>query len=368
MRWPGKGPNILQRLVPLWKPSPEIQVPGTITQATIRADISLPAIQVSAYFTGPRRTDIALNLPAIQVSGHIISGAAIHGALKLPAIKVAGNIYSFASRFDLKLPALQLSMSAKSGSAIKADIGLPAIQTAITFGAVAPAINRITGALSLPALKTSISMVSGGVVSANLNLPAIGLTATFSQLSRLIFALGIPAIVPHIEIVSVQWITSSGAPARRGFTMNLSHFGVTEYNNYSFNSFADYHQSGVYIGASEEGIFILDGDDDNGAEIQAYIQTGTEDLFTGIMKRLREGWVITRGGPLAVDLVLDEGRLPLVTRNMEGVREVIQEGRVKFPRGLKNRFFSMIIRNLGGADFSLDSFRIFCDEIQRKKR
>jgi hypothetical protein len=368
MRWPGKGPNILQRLVSLWKPSPEIQVPGTITQAVIRADISIPAIQVSAYFTGPRRTDIALNLPAIQVSGHIISGAVIHGALKLPAIKVAGNIYSFASRFDLKLPALQLSMSAKSGSAIKADISLPAIQTAITFGAVVPVNNVLTGALSLPALKASISMVSGSAISATLNLPVIGLSATFSQFSRLIFALGIPAIVPHIEIVSFQIATASGAPVRKAFVMNLSHFGITEYNNYLFNSLCDYHQSGIYIGASEEGIFVLDGEDDNGVKIDSVIQSGSEDLWADVIKRLREGFVTMRGGPLRFKIIRDEGRLDPVILDLLSVQNVIHEERVKFPRGLKNRFDSFALENIDGSDFSLESFRIFCDQIAHRKR
>jgi hypothetical protein len=150
--------------------------------------------------------------------------------------------------------------------------------------------------------------------------------------------------------------------------MNLLHFGVTEYNSYPFNSFCDYHGTGIYIGASEEGIFLLDGDDDNGVKINAAIQTMTEDLWAKVMKRLREGFAVKRGGPLAVQLILDEGRLNPVTRDLLSVRDVMQEERVKFPHGLKNRFFSTIIKNLGGSDFDLDSLRIFCDEISRRKR
>lgn len=150
--------------------------------------------------------------------------------------------------------------------------------------------------------------------------------------------------------------------------MNLSHFGVTEYSNFSFNSFCDYHESGLYLGASEDGIFLLDGDDDDGIGIHAAIQSGTEDLFEGYVKRMREGFISKRGGPLGIDIILDEGRLSPITREMESATDEIHEERFKVPRGLKNRFASFIIRNLGGNKIDLDSFRVLLDEVKRKVR
>jgi hypothetical protein len=95
---------------------------------------------------------------------------------------------------------------------------------------------------------------------------------------------------------------------------------------------------------------------------------GTEDLWDKVMKRLREAFANIRGGPLEVQLILDEGRLPPVVRNMQSLMDVIHEERVKFPRGLKNRFFSLIIKNFGGSDFDLGSFRVMVDPITHRKR
>jgi hypothetical protein len=180
----------------------------------------------------------------------------------------------------------------------------------------------------------------------------------------LAFVLDIPFIDPWLEIRGLR----AFVPFRKGFALNLSHFGVTEYENYPFNSFCDYHLSGVYLGASEDGIFLLDGEDDAGVKINSVVQGGTEDLWKQIVRRLREGWVVKRGGPISIQLILDEGKMDPITRIMNTNGNFSGEERVKFPRGLKNRFVSFVIRNLGGADFSLESLRIFCDEIKRRQR
>jgi hypothetical protein len=224
--------------------------------------------------------------------------------------------------------------------------------------------NEINAALGITALQLSGAIISGGVLSGAIEIPALTLSATIGHQNRLIFALDIPFIDPWLEIRGMP----AFVPIRKGFAMNLSTFGVTEYSEYPFNSFADYHLGGVYVGASENGIFLLDGDDDNGVKIQAAIQTGTEDLWKDVIKRLREGFAVIRGGPLRLEIVLDEGRLEPVIRDLLSVRDVIHEERIKFPRGLKNRFVSFIWRNLGGSDFDLESFRAMVDPIVHKKR
>ena len=224
--------------------------------------------------------------------------------------------------------------------------------------------NEINAALGITALQLSGAIISGGVLSGAIEIPALTLSATIGHQNRLIFALDIPFIDPWLEIRGMP----AFVPIRKGFAMNLSTFGVTEYSEYPFNSFCDYHGAGIYIGASEGGIFLLDGNDDNGVKINSVIHTGTEDLWSKMIRRLREGFVTIRGGEIALDIILDEGRLNPVTRNLVSLSDVMHEERFKIPRGLKNRFVSFIIRNSGGADFDFESLRIFCDEIQRRKR
>ena len=301
---------------------PAVQVDLDISQPLLSFDLTIPAIAVNLIITEPGILRSEIKLPAIQVSGNILTGGVFAADLTFPAIQVDGLL----------------------------------------------AWNALRGAICGPAVKVTGAMVTGGVISGDVDIPAIRLLAKFAHYNSLAFDLDIPAIATNLLISGVQAITVQGAPLRRGFVMNLSHFGVTEYNNFPFNSFCDYHGTGTYIGASEEGIFLLDGDDDNGVGIEAVIQTGTEDLWDKVMKRLREGWAVKRGGPISVQLILDEGRLPPVTRPLETVRGVSGEERAKFPRGLKNRFVSFVIRNSGGNDFSLESFRAMVDPITHRKR
>ena len=237
---------------------------------------------------------------------------------------------------------------------------MPAVELSLR---IAPR-NEIDAALKIPALQLFGAVISGGILSGALEIPALTLSATLGHQNQLVFALDIPFIDPWLEIR----VLPAFVPIRKGFAMNLSHFGVTEYENYPFNSFCDYRGTGIYIGASEEGIFLLDGEDDNGVKINAAIQMGTEDLWKDVIKKLREGFTVIRGGPLRLEIVLDEGRLDPVIRDLLSVRNVIHEERIKFPRGLKNRFVSFIWRNLGGADFDMESFRVMVDPIIHRKR
>lgn len=266
--------------------------------------------------------------------------------------------------FPLEIPALEVSGSFKSGGKLSASLTVPAMELSLQ---IAPR-NEINAALGITALRLSGAIISGGVISGAIEIPPLGLILTLGHQSRLAFALDIPSIDPWLEIRVTPALAPSMSPFRKGFVMNLSTFGVTEYSNYPFNSFCDYHLSGVYVGASENGIFLLDGDDDDGVKINAVIHTGTEDLWSRVIRRLREGFITMRGGEIDIEIILDEGRLDPVTRNLVSVRDVMHEERFKIPRGLKNRFASFIFRNSGGADFDLESLRIFCDEIQRRQR
>lgn len=302
----------------------------------------------------------ALEIPAVEIDLDI-RGSVLTVELDIPAIELSASIsQGEVLNFPLEVPALELSAAIKSGEKLSASLPMPAMELSLR---IAPR-NEIDAALRIPALQLAGSLISGGVLSAAIEIPALILSATLAHQNNLVFDLDIPFIDPWLEIR----VLPAFVPIRKGFVVNLNHFGATEYENYPFNSFCDYHGMGVFIGASEQGIFLLDGDDDAGVRINSAIMTGTEDLWKDVMKRLREGFVSMRGGEISIQLVLDEGRLDPVVRDLMSLNHTIHEERFKTPRGLKNRFFSVIIKNRGGSDFDLESLRVFCDEIQSRKR
>jgi len=302
----------------------------------------------------------ALEIPAVEIDLDICQST-LSVELDIPAIELSASISQGAVlNLPLEVPVLEVSTAIKSGEKLSASLHVPAVELSLR---IAPR-NEINATLRIPALGLSGSLISGGVLSGAIEIPPLGLVLTLGHQNQLAFALDIPFIDPWLEIRGLP----AFVPIRKGFAMNLSHFGVTEYENYPLNSFCDYRGTGIYIGASEEGVFLLDGDDDNGVKINAAIQMGTEDLWKDVIKRLREGFTVIRGGPLRLQIVLDEGRCDPVIRDLLSVRNVIHEERVKFPHGLKNRFVSFIWRNLGGTDFDMESFRVMVDPITHRKR
>ena len=302
----------------------------------------------------------ALEIPAVEIDLDICESI-LSVDLDIPAIELSASISQGAVlNLPLEVPALEVSAAIKSGEKLSASLLVPAVALSLTISAR----NEINAAIGIPALRLSGSLMSGQVLSGAIEIPPLGLVLTLGHQNQLVFALDIPFIDPWLEIR----VMPAFVPFRKGFAVNLSHFGVTEYDNYPFNSFCDYHGMGIYIGASEQGIFLLDGDDDNGVKINAAIQMGTEDLWKDYIKRLREGFVVIRGGPLQLQIVLDEGRLDPVIRNLESVVNTMHEERIRFPHGLKNRFVSFIWRNLGGGDFDFESFRAMVDPITHRKR
>lgn len=299
-----------------------------------------------------------IGLPPIQTELDVESGN-FSAALKLPVIELNASIVGGgALNFALALPTIRLAAALSSGGGLSASLRLPAIALSLVIAPQAV----INGALQLPAIELAGSIITGGVFSAAIKIPVIVLAATVDQQAELSLALSLPLKL-WLDAVVIP-----PTPIRKGFVMNLSHFGVTEYENYPFNSLCDYHGTGLYIGASEKGIFLLDGEDDAGIGIDAVIATGTEDLWAVVVKRLREGWVTMRGGPMVLEIVLDQGRLPSIFLDSQTFQDIMHEERIKLPRGLKNRFDSFIWHNIDGSDFDLESFRVMVDLIARKKR
>jgi len=151
----------------------------------------------------------------------------------------------------------------------------------------------------------------------------------------------------------------------KGVAMNASHFAVSEYKDFPFNSFAYFN--GQYLGANADGIFTLGGGKDNGKDIDAQIELPPIDFGEGFIKRAREAWLTYRAdGQLVLVLRLDEHETWESALELVGNKS--HEERAKIARGIKNRFIGFGIRNQAGCDFDLESLRVLVDPIQRRGR
>ncbi|MBF0345274.1 MAG: hypothetical protein HQL06_13725 [Nitrospirae bacterium] len=161
------------------------------------------------------------------------------------------------------------------------------------------------------------------------------------------------------------------------WVLNLKNRALTQYEGYVFNSLATLNS--ITLGASVEGIFVLDGLTDNGAPIECSFETLTSDygaqelknisdLYVTLMSQPAKGGVEPASGadasPIRVSVVTDDGftrtydvMSPVYqgsTRSASGVN-CAYTARISLSRGIAGRYWSVIVENQEGAFISVVS-------------
>jgi hypothetical protein len=154
------------------------------------------------------------------------------------------------------------------------------------------------------------------------------------------------------------------------WVLNTESKGLSRYTNYPFNSFA--RIGGRYFGVASDGVHRLEGDDDNGEDIAAFIRTGLEAFGTRRLKRIPEAFIgYTSDGTLVLKAIIvdEEGnksaaiyRLP--TRGAANKRA----NRFKLGRGLESVDWAFELHNADGSDFELGNIEFRPANMTRRTR
>lgn len=135
-----------------------------------------------------------------------------------------------------------------------------------------------------------------------------------------------------------------------GVSMNTKTNAASIYKSYPFNSFIKL--SGKNYGANSIGLYLLEGNTDDGEHIYADIKLGSMD-FTGDRKALlHECWISLRSdGSLILSTISDDNKERLYTMSSTG--DILKDKRVRLARGVNSRYWEFRLRNINGADFEL---------------
>ena len=168
-----------------------------------------------------------------------------------------------------------------------------------------------------------------------------------------------PAVGQTARVLQFFQRVMSGSTAVTGpvvFSMNIGRQALTTYENYAFNSFAKYN--GKFLGASDAGVFILTGADDDGTAINAVFRTGMTDFDTSYQKRASRLYLGYRAdGDVTTRVITDEtdvhGYLLHATSNAG-----LHGAHVPVGKGIKARYWQFELQNVAGSDFELDSLEV----------
>lgn len=147
--------------------------------------------------------------------------------------------------------------------------------------------------------------------------------------------------------------------------VNLRNVAVSQYGNFDFNSFAMI--GGKLYGASDDGLFLLEGDDDDGVAIPALLELVKTDFGSSHQKRLRKGFVgYETAGELSLTTLNDDGNSRTVTLPTTRTAMEQQGSRLPVTREGKGRYWTLRIENVLGCDFSLDHIEVTEYTLNRK--
>ena len=146
------------------------------------------------------------------------------------------------------------------------------------------------------------------------------------------------------------------APGVKGVTLNTVNMSITEYLDYPFNSFA--MLNGKMLGANINGLYILEGDDDDSTAISAVLRTVLHDFGDSVLKRLRACYVGIKfaGGMIAKPVGEDEIAGP--SSALGSLSSGYKIRRAKFGRGPKSTYWGVEISNKDGEDFTIDTIEL----------
>jgi len=123
------------------------------------------------------------------------------------------------------------------------------------------------------------------------------------------------------------------------------------------------------LGATTTGIFVLSGAKDNGTNISAHFKTGSMDFGDTFKKFLRQIWLSFRSlGVIKFTFYTDEDTTTQPTKSTQIKKSTIVEEVIKPPRGLKGRWYTILVENQTGASFDIDYMSMLVESIKRLVR
>lgn len=208
--------------------------------------------------------------------------------------------------------------------------------------------------------------LTGTISRAVVELPHLNLSEKVSSNTFSKAELELPALQIHVSRYVQQ------AYSALALQMN------TETNAASVFTQYPYHSLGVskkgYIAATNSGIFLLDGETDNGLPIDAFIRSGFFDLagMEGIensaIKRCTGVYVGYRANGDMVLTLKTDGEAHPQRYVLQQHESGLTEQRVKTGKGVKSRYWQYELKNASGSDFSLDQIEFLFEMLSRKVR
>lgn len=152
------------------------------------------------------------------------------------------------------------------------------------------------------------------------------------------------------------------------YVMNAETGALSQYQNYPFNSIANFN--GKTYAAAETGLYEIAGDTDAGDDIQAWIRYGLTDFGSDALKRMQSAALgITSDNQMVLKVLYVDGGKKRESWYLlkQQTADSFREGVVEIGQGLMSRYWGFEIHNIEGGDFTLDGIKLYPVVLTRRR-
>jgi len=166
------------------------------------------------------------------------------------------------------------------------------------------------------------------------------------------------------EDIFEGWVMNASENARGGKVA-----AFTNYGHYPFSSIAMF--KGRPYGVADDGLYLLEGDTDQGTTIEASFKTGLLNLGQRQIKDAKALYIgYTSDGQLVLKVTTTGGGKKREDwyRLMQKEADDMRTGRVTIQRGLRATYWQFELCNVDGADFDIDDATLVYQLMTRRIR
>jgi hypothetical protein len=151
-------------------------------------------------------------------------------------------------------------------------------------------------------------------------------------------------------------ILGPGTAVYTGWIMNSENFAVSNYGNYKFTDMA--LLNGSYFGVMDDGVYLLEGNTDDGANIGARLATAAMEFGTSNLKTITQMYMGLRGdGDLVIKMVSDEDEDTWYQGTV--IDTTLRTERLTGAKGQVGRYWQLKLVSTDSTKLDLDAIELF---------
>ncbi|MBF0568362.1 MAG: hypothetical protein HQK95_05785 [Nitrospirae bacterium] len=379
---------------------PHLMDAGACSQTGNFCNNQLPVFTLDGEFAA--QADVTFDVPVVTIDGSASGSITSFGRLSVLSLRINGGVTTGTGGYG---KAVLPIFTAKSQMAATSALALPCFKTDTEYltGRIAgtrvlriprfridtlaynPPIINVSA--NSPVLKLSAGMLTGGGCQCDVRVSALkmpslpfvnayagGVSAMAAATPAVVVSMsghgqykGNGAVaIPLFALESIGVGTMMGIVRgndSRVIVLNINTGTLTEYTAYDFNGFCQWGED--YFAGGDGGIYILEGDTDDGVPISCSIKTSKTELKNArgrdesSIKRVPEVYTVVRTpSPFVFKAMTDDGAENVYLSEVTdpSMSDRTAPRRIKLGKGMRGRYWQFAIENTGGAALEIESF------------